>query len=198
VFLRHSVSFDILPDILYIRILTEVTTSQPKERAGNQMKRKTLLRIIKICVFFLIANLPFLTLINLFGIDTFIDTFRHPTAYQTIKTDTIPQFTTQSEYILLKKPHHQNYSIEINDILLYYTTQETFVKERVSSIVSTNGINRYYTVARNNPSSNGPIFEDQILGIIQAEYDSNLWNNLCIQLWDLSTENLNAIALFTP
>ena len=56
----------------------------------------------------------------------------------------------------------------------------------------------YYTTAGNNSRIKGPIFEDQILGIIQAEYDSNLWNNLCIQLWDISTENLNAIALFTP
>jgi hypothetical protein len=56
----------------------------------------------------------------------------------------------------------------------------------------------YYTATRYNFSSKGPIYEEQILGIIQAEYDSNLWNNLCIQLWDLSTEKLNAIALFTP
>lgn len=148
-------------------------------------------------MFFIIANLPFLTITHLFGIETFLDSFRNPDSYQCIKTDKIPSSNAHGGFILVKKAVHENYSIRERDTILYYTTHDTIQQKVVYKIVSQNGVKRYYTISSNNDDLTGPIYDHQIIGKIKGWGENTVWNSLCIHIWDFSIESLNVIALFS-
>jgi hypothetical protein len=148
-------------------------------------------------VFFIIANLPFLTIIHLFGIETFLDSFRNPDSYHCIKTDKIPNNNAYEGYILLEKTDYRKNSIMERDTILYYTTKDTLQQRIVFKIVSENDVNRYYMISNNNEDITGPIYEHQIIGKIKARVENSVWNMLCIQIWDFSIDALNVITLFT-
>lgn len=151
---------------------------------------------MKFCVFFLIVNLPFLTVTSLFGIDTFIDSFKYPNSYVYIKNNRIDIFDTTPGYILLEKPTHQGYTINEGDTILYQTKTETVQRTVIQATSSENGLRRYYTMNQNKEDIDGPVHDYQIIGTIKAKFEDNIWNSLCIQIWEISINNLNAMALF--
>ncbi len=161
------------------------------------MEKKSLHTLGKICVFFIIANLPFLTLTSLFGAQTFLDSFRYPDAYQYIKTDTIDGLKADRGYILIERPTHQGYSIKEQDIILYHSCDETIDQRVVSSVVTKNGVNTYIITGVTNGSFDGPIYEQQIIGKIKARFEDTIWTTMCMNIWEISTDNLNALVLFS-
>lgn len=161
------------------------------------MEKKFIHAFVKICCFFLIANLPFLTITHLFGIETFIDSYKYPCSYEYIKNDTLHTLNTSQGYILLEKPSHEGYSINKGDTILYLTKTETALQQVAYATTTENGCKMYYLMTNNRDTIHGPIYDHQILGKIIGRFDDTIWNTLCIQIWDLSVDNLNAIALFS-
>ncbi len=161
------------------------------------MEKKQLHRIIKIIIFFISANLPFLTIANLLGIDTFIDSFQHPNYYHYIKNEKIQPVEAKGGYLIIEKPTSHGYSIKEGESILYYTAQGTAQQSIVYQIMCEKGIQTYYTMTSNENDIKGPIYEQQIIGRIKARFDDNLWNVFCLQIWEVSIDNLNAMALFS-
>ncbi|KYK22213.1 hypothetical protein AYK25_07360 [Thermoplasmatales archaeon SM1-50] len=147
-------------------------------------------------VFFLIVNLPFLTITHVFGIETFIDSFKYPNSYQFIKIDKISFLDANAGFILLEKANHQGYNIQENDIILYYTTHDTIQQKIINKTVSENGVNKYYTLTSYTTDSNTIVYEYQIIGKIKGNFDDTIWNTLCIYMWHFSIEKLNTISFF--
>jgi hypothetical protein len=161
------------------------------------MNRKAAKGIGKLCTFFLLANLPFLTMTHYLGIDTFLDSFQHPESYQYIKNDKLHLTDKTGGYLVLQTPSSEQYSIEKGDTLLYRTKEGSLQCRSVYQIILQQGIKTYYTTTVAEDELDGPIYEHQILGKVTNIIDDNIWNALSLQIWDLSIENLNAVALFT-
>jgi hypothetical protein len=161
------------------------------------MKKKVIKGVEKFCAFVIIANLPFLTITQLLGIDTFIDSFKHPDSYQYIKNDKIRFTDTKGGYLILEKPIDADYSIVKGDTILYRTTKDTLRYRVVDQINIQQGALTYYTVAINEDGPDGPIYDQQIIGKIKGRIDDNIWNTFSLQIWEFSIDNLNAAALFS-
>jgi len=150
-----------------------------------------------VCGFLIIANLPFLTITHLVGIDTFIDSFNHPDSYYYIKNERIQCMDVKAGYIILEKPTEQEFSVGEGDQILYYTMKDSLQQRTVYQIKSDDGITTYYTVASDIDTYDGPIYEHQIIGKIIGNPKDTIWISLCLQIWDLSIDHLNAMALFS-
>ncbi len=160
------------------------------------MKKNLRHTIIKLCGFFFIANLPFLTISQLVGIDTFIDSFKNPSSFYYLKNDRIHSTDPTAGFIILEKPPYQGSSIKEGDRILCHTMKNTLQQRFVYQIITEDGIKTYYTTS-NTETSDGPIYESQIVGKIIGISEDNIWYALCLQVWDLSIDNLNALALFS-
>ncbi|MCX6661584.1 MAG: hypothetical protein NTY91_03440 [Euryarchaeota archaeon] len=99
-------------------------------------------------------------------------------------------------YIILEQPTYQGFSIQDGDHILYHTMKESLQQNIVYQVKTDDGITTYYTTGYTN-KYDGPIYEHQIVGKIIGLSEDNIWNTLCLQLWDLSINNLNAVALFS-
>jgi hypothetical protein len=161
------------------------------------MERRKLQDMKKICMFVFIANLPFLTVAHLIGIEVFIESFQHPDAYQCIKTYGANNDTLSKGYLLLETPIHEHFSIRNGDIILYKTGGGAVRCEPVFNVACRQGTMIYYTTTPTQGVITGPIYGTQILGKVTNTINDNLWNALCIQLWDFSTKNLNAITYYS-
>jgi hypothetical protein len=161
------------------------------------MEKKVMKRVVKFITFIIIANLPFLTITQLLGIDTFIDSFNHPNSYQYMKNDKLRFADSTGGYLIVQKPTYQDYSIAKGDTILYRTTKDTLRYRVVDQINIQQGALTYYTYAIDEDYLDGPIYDQQIIGIIKGRIDDNFWNVFSLQIWELSIHNLNAAALFT-
>jgi hypothetical protein len=159
------------------------------------MKKNLLPAILKITAFFIIANLPFLTVAHLIGIDTFIDSFNHPTTYSYLKNQDIHLMNPSIRYIILEKPSHQAPVIKEGDSILCHTIKDNIQQRMVSQIQTKQGITIYYTTSSTD-SSNTQVYDSQIIGKIVGTSEDNLWYTLCLQFWELSREKLNIFTLF--
>lgn len=160
--------------------------------------KKTILRTcLNVCGFLIIANLPFLTIAHLVGIDTFIDSFEHPGSYYYVKNENIQSMDVKSGYIILEKPTEQGFSVGEGDQILYHSMKDSLQQRTVYQIKSDDGITTYYIVASGTDNYEGPIYEHQIIGKIIGNLKDTIWNNLCLQIWELSIDHLNAMALFS-
>ena len=161
------------------------------------MKTKTIKTIVKISLFLIIANLPFLTMTQLLGIDTFLDSFQHPESYQYLKSDTINLPGEKGEYLVLEKPTHVNYALSKGDNILYYAEDGALQCRNIMQTHLNQGIKTYYTTTIQEDDLDGPIYDYQIIGKVTGVIEDNIWNSLSLQVWDLSIDNLNAAALLS-
>jgi hypothetical protein len=99
-------------------------------------------------------------------------------------------------YIILEKPTYQGFSIGEGDRILYHTIKDTLQQRIVYQIKTDDGIKTYYTTS-NIDNTEGPIYENQIVGKIIGNSEDNIWNSICLQIWHLSIDNLNALTLFS-
>ena len=160
------------------------------------MKKNLSRTILKACGFFLIANLPFLTVTQLIGVDTFIDSFHHPSSFLYMKNKTLNSKDTSVGYIILEEPTYEGFSIKEGDRILYYTMKDSLQQTIIYQVKSEKGATIYYTTSTSE-GTNGLIYEHQIVGKIIGTSQDTIWSTLCLQLWDLSIRNLNTASLFS-
>jgi len=99
-------------------------------------------------------------------------------------------------YIILEQPTYQGFSIQEGDHILYYTMKDSLQQNIVYQVESDDG-NTIYYITSYTDNYDGPIYEHQIVGKIIGTSEDDIWNTLCLLLWDLSINNLNAFALFS-
>ncbi|MBN2599489.1 MAG: hypothetical protein JXA75_03025 [Candidatus Thermoplasmatota archaeon] len=148
--------------------------------------------------FFILANLPFLTMSYFLGVETFLDSFEHPSSFLYLKNEQIQTLHPQEGYLILEKPSSEDFSIEEGDMILCYTTTHRLEQHIVSRIQSEDGVTTYYASTNTPGPSDAPICDSQIVGKISGTMKETLWNNLCLSFWDVSINHLNILAFFTP
>lgn len=144
----------------------------------------------------MIANLPFLTVVQLIGINTFLDSFQHPDTYQSIKNYEKDNDTVGRGYLILQRSTHQDFSVKNGDTILYRTLEGSVKCESVLDVELRQGATIYYTTTPVQDEIKGPIYNTQILGKVTDIVDNNIWNTLCLQIWDFSIRNLNVNVYF--
>ena len=163
------------------------------------MRKKVLKDIIKICVFIALANLPFITITQLIGMDTFLDSFENPEHYHYVQNSefSMEPNTKDEDYTLLQISSHPTFTIEKGDIILYCKNDGETACHRVHHVNYIGSIKRYHTKDDNNHLGDEPVYENQIIGKVISDVDNNLWNTISMKIWDISIHNLNVRALFT-
>lgn len=144
-------------------------------------------RLIKLVIFFLLVNLPFVTIIQIIGIDPFLDSFKNPDVYDFFLTNIYSAYTDneQGKYLLIQKSAHPNFSVENNDTILYCNDGGKTACDKVYQI---NCVGSVKTYAVTDETS---IYETQIYGKVLGFVDNNPWNMLSIKIWDISTHLIN-------
>ena len=161
------------------------------------MERWKVKHIIQIIVFLLIANIPFITATHLMGLDIFLDSFEHPTAYQFVKTSQINIQTPllREDYTILQKASHPTFSIKKNDIIIYFDQNGDLICNKIYQINTDQYHTKYYLIDENNNINNQPIFKNQIMFKVINNINNNILTGLSVKTWDLSINNLNLNAI---
>ena len=159
------------------------------------MKKKYVNDLLKICTFFALVNLPFITMTGLIGLDEFTDSFENPESYQYFKTNKIDLGPTYSGFIVVQKPSHPDFSLRAGDEIFFYKDEGGLMCRSISHIQEGNKLNKYYIMNFNGDVDDEPIFDSQIIGKIVSVVDNNAWSTLSLKMWDASINNLNAVAL---
>ena len=139
----------------------------------------------------IVVSLPFITLTNIIGIETFLDSFEYPESYVCMKnSDDIQGLKAQDEqYIIIQKTTHPDFQIEKNDEIIYFTIDGEIKYNKILDITGTGLFKKYYIQNENDQDST--IYETQIVGKIIKNIDNNIWNELSVKLWEISIKYLN-------
>ena len=161
------------------------------------MMDKRIKKAIKICAFFAMANLPFITVAQLIGMDAFIDSFENPNYYHFIQGSGISMEPNikDGDYIILQKSSHPDFYVEKGDVILYFKDSGESVCHRVYHINSIGSIKQYHTMGDNNKLADKPVSENQVTGKLVNVIDNNIWNMISMRIWDASIHDLNINAL---
>ena len=150
-------------------------------------------KIFHFCLFLLITNLPFITIINYTGFDTFLDSFDNPSSYLYFDEPgkTINYNFSKGQYLLFQKSSHPDFQIEQKDVILYCKENGELTCHKVYEINSIGSINFYEIQQNENNKCKKTINENQIIGKVIKVIDGNIWNKLSINIWDTSIHNFN-------
>ena len=161
------------------------------------MKDRKFRTATKLCLFLTIASLPFISVTQIIGLETFLDSFENPDHYICIQNND-GFFATQSgnkEYIIIQMSSHPDFTIQKNDYIIYFTNDEEIACSQVYHISSIGATKRYHVMDSQNVGRY--IFEKQLIGKVIKTVDDNIWNSISMTIWDISINNLNIRALLT-
>ncbi len=160
-------------------------------------RKKILSQLVKTTAFIVLVNLPFVTLSSQIGLETFIDSYEHPSYYLNLNDLSVSSAIKISEgrYIFLQKTSHPSFTLNSGDTVLYYNDLSQLSCNTIRSINKDWTITRYYLTA-SLLDEDQPVFEHDIVGRVVGIVDDNLWNSLSLSLWKTVIENLNINALF--
>ena len=161
--------------------------------------KKLLKNIIKISIFIAIANLPFITITQLVGIEAFLDSFENTDYYICIPNDgqTKGIAIGEGDYVIIQKSSHPDFSVDQQDTILYYKNTGEEAYQKVEQIYCIGAVKKYQLACENNLHAEENIYEQQIIGKVVSVVDNNLWNVISMKIWDVSINRLNLAALFT-
>jgi len=159
--------------------------------------KKEIKQVIKALVFISIAILPFISITNVLGLETFLDSFENPESYICLKdsTNIVGLKTRDENFIILQKTSHPDFELKENDEVIYFEINGEMACSTIHQIHGIGSFKRYYIYNSEEENSN-PIFSTQIVGKIIDVVDNNIWNDLSIQLWEVSIEYLNVETAF--
>jgi len=160
------------------------------------MEKKMINDIVKICAFIALVNLPFITITQFIGIDTFLDSFDNPDSYQYFKTNKLDPSIPNNGYIVLQKTSHPDFSPITGDTIFYLKDEGGLMCRSIYHITD-NSPKRYYVVKFDGNVDLCPVYDYQVIGKVVNSIDNNAWNKLSLKVWDASINNLNVVALLT-
>ncbi len=148
-----------------------------------------------ITLFFLIVNLPYLTITCSMGTEFFFETFEQPDNYKYIHCT--PKLTNQHShtYLLIQKPTAEHYHLQEGDHVCYITDTGFLATKQISCININTPTPKYYLHTTTENQELETIYHHQILGKVITTIDENIWTTISLDLWEASRQNLNAVAL---
>lgn len=161
--------------------------------------KKIVKKAVKIFIFLLIVNLPFLTMSSMLSLDVFLDSFENPEQYIFIENDQqiIESNVNEGDYILIQKASHPSFEVNEKDIIIYYEYNSGLVCNKVYQTHYLGATRRYYIENNNGEITDNPVHDAQVIGKVINFIDDTIWNQLSIKLWDASINNLNFHAVFS-
>lgn len=161
-------------------------------------KKRITKNAIKICIFISIVSLPFVTVTQMIGIDTFLDSFENPEDYICLqdKDNLFGTNTKNGEYVIIQKSSHPNFDVKKSDSIIYCKNDGNIACNKVYHINNIGAIKRYHITGENDITSQ-PIYECKIIGKIIKVVDGNIWNSISLRVWETSIHSLNLRALLT-
>lgn len=156
--------------------------------------RKIIKNIIKLGIFVSIAALPFISITQIIGIDTFIDSFENPDHYVCLqdKNNSLNLDIKRGDFIIVQKSSHPNFNAKESDYIIYSKINGDIACNKINNI-NTMGALKIYYVSEQNDLSKQPIYDLQVIGKVVNIIDDNIWNSISISLWATSINNLNII-----
>ncbi len=161
------------------------------------MHKKVANDLFKILIFIAIINLPFLGMIQLIGIDTFLDSFEFPGSYNYFKNNKYNIENVKGDFLVIQRVSHPNFSIKNGDEILYMKDEGDLICTEICDDKNCGEIKKYYIINFNDKNNSEFFFEYQIIGKVVSNIDYNIWNALSLKIWELSINHLNIAALFT-
>ena len=170
---------------------------QGRSEEGDKRKRIKK-ELITITILFTLINLPFITFIQYTNLDIFIDSFLNPDEYQYIKIDKekIKLNEENSQYLILQKPTHPDFTLKNGDYLLFMNYDGDLMCDEIDYIKNIGNIKKIYFKHDSTYDKNYPIFIDYVIGKILFKADNNPWTTFSLKAWDASINNLNLHAIF--
>jgi hypothetical protein len=154
--------------------------------------KKKMKNAIKFCIFISLACLPFITVTQIIGMNTFLDSFQNPKYYICLqdKDNTFGLNTKNEEYLIIQKSSHPKFNVKKSDSIIYCKNDGEIACNKVYDINNIGAIKKYYATEENDIISQ-PIYESQIIGKVITVIDCNIWASISIKIWELSIHNLN-------
>lgn len=151
----------------------------------DKMKRM-IKSAIKLCVFLIFASLPFISITEMLGLDTFLDSFENPDHYLCIQDNgnLFGSKTNTEKYIIIQKSSHPNFKVSENDYVIYVESDGSLNCDRVNHIISAGSVKKY-NFADNAGIASESIFENQIVGKVVDVIDNSIWSLMTIKIWDI-------------
>jgi hypothetical protein len=159
--------------------------------------KKVVKNAIKFVVFISVASLPFITVTQLIGIDTFIDSFENSDYYLCFENDGfLASSVKQEEYIIIQRSSHPDFKINDGDSIIFWDNNGEIVCNKIIRISNVGSLKRYNTIDNTNEEQM-PIYENQIIGKVINSVENNVWFSISLKIWDLSIQKLNFNSLLT-
>ena len=152
--------------------------------------------IAKCFIFVLLASLPFISITQLIGLETFLDSFENPDHYIVLQDQgyIFGSEAEKNEYIIIQKSSHPEFLIQEGEHIVYLSNDDGLNYDKVDKI-SMLGTKKFYSIC--GDSATHYIYENQVIGKIINELDDNIWSSIVIKAWEASIHNLNIRALVT-
>lgn len=165
----------------------------------DRIDKKVIRKTIELSIFILLANLPYITITQTIGMDSFLDSFENPEYYLYFsKEDYIVQNNFEKNcYILLQKSSHPAFSIKQGDIIMYIKGGRESAFNEIYQINGIGSEKRYYITNITDGLNEEILYKNQIVGKVISDIDNNIWNTISMEIWDLSIHNFNVKALFS-
>jgi hypothetical protein len=159
--------------------------------------KKTITLAIKFCLFLVLASIPFISISQMIGIDTFLDSFENSEYYLCLQDDDglYAINNNEKDFVIIQESKHPDFSAEKNDYIIYLTNDNELVCSRVYHISCIGTNKRYHT--QDKESIGQHVLENQVLGKVIGLVDDNILNSISISLWEISINNLNIRALIS-
>jgi len=156
------------------------------------MKIKTKKTLIKTLLVVSILSFPFITMTDIIGIDSFIDSFENPENYILINNEKFSSdiFQSEEKYIIIQKNSHPDFNIDKKDKVIYFTETGEICSSQILDITAT-GAYFKYKIKNHEDINSESIYNYQIIGKIIKTIDDGFLNTLSLKLWEASISNIN-------
>jgi hypothetical protein len=162
-----------------------------------EMMKKIIKNSLKFIIFITFTILPFLTVTQLIGMETFLDSFENSEYYLCLQNDGFFASKINNEnHIIIIKSSHPNFRIKNGDSIIYWNNDGDILCNKLERLDDVGSLKRYKSINYKDEEQL-PIYENQIIGRVINTVDNNIWFSISLKIWDISIQNLNFNSFLT-
>lgn len=152
---------------------------------------------LKLIIFITFTSFPFLTVTQLIGMDTFLDSFENSEDYLCLQNDGFfASKINKKDHIIIQKSSHPDFKIKNGDSIIFWNNDGDIICNKLERIDNVGSLKRYDSI-NNKDEKQLPIYENQIIGRVINTVDNNIWFSISLKIWDISIQNLNFNSFLT-
>lgn len=152
---------------------------------------------LKLIIFITFTSFPFLTVTQLIGVDTFLDSFENSKDYLCLQNDGFfASKINKQNHIIIQKSSHPDFNIKNGDSIIFWNNDGEIICNKLERIESVGSLKRYKSIG-NKDKEQLPVYENQIIGKVINTVENNIWFSISLKIWDISIQNLNFNSFLT-